>query len=116
MPLDDLLLDGDDVHDWENPRPAVEGDLLLLVIRKQPPHSLIPAGQRPDQVGREQRVDFALDQHVLERFIVWHLRYLEAGRRREIDVLIKLAEPLDRFVRHAVIVLEDAAHPQASGE
>src|SRR5215471_12975520 len=53
MSLDDLLLDGDDVHDRENAGPAVEGDLLLLVIRKQPPHPLIPGRQRPDQVGRE---------------------------------------------------------------
>src|SRR5262249_50874495 len=39
-----------------------------------------------------------------------------AGRRREIDVLVELTEPLDRFVRHAVVVLEDAAHPQPGGE
>src|SRR5215831_16506654 len=116
MPLDDLLLDTDDVHDRENAGPAMEGDLLLLVIRKQPPHPLIAGCQRPDQVGREQRVDFTLDQHVLERLIVRHLRDLEARRRREIDVLVELTEPLDRFVRHAVVVLEDAAHPQPGGE
>src|SRR5262245_56418040 len=100
----------------KNAGPAMEGDLLLLVIRKQPPHPLIAGRQRPDQVGREQRVDFTLDQHVLERFIVRHLRDLEARRRREIDVLVELTEPLDRFVRHAVVVLEDAAHPQPGGE
>src|SRR5262249_62175098 len=60
--------------------------------------------------------DFTLDQHVLKRFVLCHLRDLEARRRREIDVLVELTEPLDRFMRHAVIVLEDAAHPQAGGE
>src|SRR5262249_32186379 len=44
MPLDDLPLDTDDVHDRENTGPAMEGDLLLLVVRKQPPHPLIAAG------------------------------------------------------------------------
>src|SRR5204862_378455 len=83
----------DDVHDRENAGPAIEGDLLLLVIWKQPAHALIAGRQRPDQVGRQQRVDFALDQHVLERFIVRHLRDLEARRRREIDVLVELTEP-----------------------
>src|SRR5262249_49421244 len=116
IPLDDLPLDTDDVHDRKNAGPAIEGDLLLLVICKQPPHPLIPGRQRPDQVGRQQRVDFTLDQHVLERFVLWHLRDLEARRRREIHVLVELTKPLDRFMRHAVIVLEDAAHPQAGGE
>src|SRR5262245_3409915 len=116
IPLDDLPLDTDDVHDRKNAGPAIEGDLLLLVVWKQPPHPLIPGRQRPDQIGRQQRVDFTLDQHVLERFVLWHLRDLEARWRREIDVLVELTEPLDRFVRHAVIVLEDAAHPQAGGE
>jgi len=41
---------------------------------------------------------------------------VEAGRRREIDILVELAEPFDRFVRHPVIVLEDAAHPEAGSE
>ena len=31
--------------------------------------------------------------------------------RRELDVLVELGEPFDRLVRHAVLVLEDAAHP-----
>ena len=31
----------------------------------------------------------------------------------EFDVLIEFREPFDRFMRHAVFVLEDAAHPMA---
>src|SRR5262245_36126034 len=51
MPLDNLLLDADHVHDREDAGLAVEGDLLLLVVRKQPAHAGVARGQRPDQVG-----------------------------------------------------------------
>src|SRR3954447_5728054 len=57
MPIDDLLLDPDHVHDRENPGLAIEGDLLLLVVRKQAADALVARGERPDQVGRQQRVD-----------------------------------------------------------
>src|SRR5262245_28600389 len=51
MALDNLLLDADHVHDREDAGLAVEGDLLLLVVRKQPAHAGVARGQRPDQVG-----------------------------------------------------------------
>src|SRR3954447_8035362 len=69
MALDDLLLDANDMHDGEDPGLAIEGDLLFLVVRKQTADALVARGERPDQVGREQRVDLAVDQHVLERFV-----------------------------------------------
>ena len=43
-------------------------------------------------------------------------RDVQAGRRREGDVLVELGEPLDRLLRHAVMMLEDAANPDAGGE
>ena len=64
----------------------------------------------------DQRVELALGQHVLDRLVVRQPRDLEVGRRREIDVLVELGEPFDRFVRHAVFVLEDAAHPVDRGD
>src|SRR4249920_1626162 len=116
MPLDDLLLDPDHMHDRKDAGLAIEGDLLLLVVRKQPPDALVTCREWPDQVGREQCVDLALDQHVFERFFLRDLSDVETSRRRKVDILIELAEPFDRFVRHAVIVLEDPAHPESGGE
>jgi len=95
MPIDDLLLDADDVHDGEDAGLAIEGDLLLLVVRKQTADALVARGERPDQVGREQRVDLAVDQHVLERFILRDLGDVETGRRGKVDILVELAEPFD---------------------
>ena len=80
MALDDLLLDTDHVHD-RRPGLAIEGN-LLLVVRKQPAHAGVTRSERPDQVGREQRIDLARDQHVLERLILGDLRNVETGRRR----------------------------------
>ena len=68
---------------------AVERDLLLLVVREQPADARIARRQRLEQIGREQRVDLAGDQHVLERRVLRHLRDVEAGRRREVDVLVE---------------------------
>src|SRR4029079_3253532 len=44
MPIYDLLLDPDHVHDRKDPGLAIEGDLLLLVVRKQAPDTLVPGG------------------------------------------------------------------------
>src|SRR5262245_26325278 len=55
MALDDLLLDADHVHNRENAGLAIERDLLLFVVRKQPAHAAVARGEPPDPVGREQR-------------------------------------------------------------
>ena len=59
----------------------------------------------------DQRIDLALRQHVLDRLVVGQARDLEPGRRREVHILVELGDPFDGFVRHAVFMLEDAAHP-----
>ena len=62
------------------------------------------------------RVELALHQHGLDRLVVRQSRDLQVRRRRELDVLVELGEPFDRFVRHAVFVLEDAAQPMDGGD
>ena len=78
MALDDLLLDTDHVHDRENPGLAIEGNLLLLVVRKQPAHAGVTAVSGRIRSG-ERRIDLARDQHVLERLILGDLRNVETG-------------------------------------
>src|SRR5262249_24462291 len=71
---------------------------------------------RPDQIGRKESVDFSRSQHILERLIFRGLRNFQIAWRREVHVLVKLAHPFNRAMRHAVIVLQNAAHPEASSE
>jgi hypothetical protein len=54
----------------------------------------------------------ALGQHLLDALVVAQASQLEIGRLVELDAFIELGEPFHRPVRHAVFVLEDAAHPQ----
>src|ERR1700738_2555393 len=43
--INDLLLDADHMHDREYPGVAIEGDLLLLVVREEAPDALVARGK-----------------------------------------------------------------------
>src|SRR5882757_1597533 len=64
----------------------------------------------------DQRVDLALRQHVLDRLVVRQPGDLEIGGRGEFDILVELGDPMNRFNRNAVFVLEDATHPVDRGD
>ncbi len=104
------------MHDREDAGALVERDLLLLVVRPQPAHPRIAGGERLDDARMDHGIELALGEHGLDRFIVGEPRQLEPRRRREVDVLVELGDPFDRGVRHAVLLLEEAAHPVDRGD
>ena len=76
---------------------------------------LSPSRNSRRNVGRQHGRDFALRQHDVEPLA--RRRHLDAQilRRRELDVLAALDHPGALPVRHAVIFLENAAHPDVGG-
>src|SRR5262249_42450004 len=50
------------------------------------------------------------------RLVVGEPGQTEARRWLEIDVLVKLRDPFDRPVRHAVLLLQQPAHPMDRGD
>ena len=115
MALDDLGLDAHHMHDREDAGLAEIAHFLALVVGEEPADALVPGGEGLDHARMEDGVELALGQHGLDRFVMRQARDLHVGRRREVDVLVELGEPMDRFVRHAVFVLEDAAQPMDGG-
>src|SRR5262249_44821045 len=115
MAADDLLLDAEDVHDREDAGALEIGLLFLLPVRKQARHARVLLHQRLDQIGMDHGVEAALREQAFDRLVVRELADLEAGRRLELDRLVEFRHPFDRLLRHAVFVLEDAAHPDDGG-
>ena len=76
---------------------------------------LSPCRNRPRNVGRDHRRDLAFGQHVVEPLARRDHLDLEIVGLLERDVLLALDHPGDRLVRHAVMLLQDAAHPEIAG-
>src|SRR6185437_3618284 len=113
--VDDLLADDGNVHDRKDAGLAEIRDLHVLVVREQAHDALVAFEKQPRNVGRQHRRNFALRQHDIEPL---------AGRRhldaqilggREFDVLLALDHPDALAMRHAVMLFENAAHPDVRG-
>src|SRR5690349_9749399 len=111
MPVDDLLLDAEHMHDRVDTRLFVICDLLGTVIWKKPPDPRILLDQRPDEIGVQYRVEYPRRQHALDRLLMRQPRELQVRRRGKFNALVELGEPLDRLMGNTVLVLQDAAHP-----
>ena len=110
-----LRLIAHDVHDRKNLRLAVIRDFLLAEIGKQPRHARILFHQRMNEIGMQQRIDLTLGQHALDRAVVGQAHDFQARRPGELKGFVKFADPFDGFERHAVFMLQDAAHPDDRG-
>ncbi len=105
------------MHDREDAGPGEIGLFLGLVARETgAPHAGPSVDDRLDDVGMQHGVELALRQHRLDRLVVGQAGQLQAGRRREADVLVEFGEPFDRLMRHAVFMFEDAAQPERRGD
>src|SRR6185295_16108209 len=69
--------------------------------------------------GERFRVDggleLALEEHAVDVLAVRHAAHFHPGGGLEGDVFFFLAPPLDALELDAVVVLQDAAHPEAGG-
>jgi hypothetical protein len=63
----------------------------------------------------KNRIEFAFGQHRFDRFLVRQAGILYVFRQRDLDVVFDFSDPLDAVQRHAVFMLQDAAHPQDGG-
>ncbi|HEX5516820.1 MAG TPA: hypothetical protein VFX32_04405 [Pseudolabrys sp.] len=59
----------------------------------------------------KHRVELALGQHRLDRFVIRQAGIFDVRWQADFDVVLDLRDPLDAVERHAVFALQDAAHP-----
>ena len=76
---------------------------------------LSPSRNSARQIGRQHGRDFALRQHDVEPFFRRRHFDAEIFWRRELEILAALDDPGALAVRHAVIFLQNAAHPDVGG-
>ena len=90
---------------------AEERDLDVLVVGEQARDAPVALHERPRQRRRNHRRDVAVGEHVAQRLGgLFHLDPQVRGRL-ERDVLAALDQPSNAPVRNAVMLLQNAAHP-----
>jgi len=99
------------MHDRKNSRPFVVIDLEIPVIREKPVHSLIFGEDRLNDLWMDERIKLPFHQHLLYAFTRGDALNIKIRRRRPIDFLLILLEPVDAAVRQSVLVFQDAANP-----
>src|SRR4051812_7934481 len=109
--VDNLLLDGRHMHDREIPGLAKIIELDRLVIGEQARDALVALRERPWDGRRDHRRDVAVGQHIAQRLRAFFHLDPQSGRRVEGDVLAAVDDPGVLPVRHAVMLFQDAAHP-----
>ena len=103
------------MHDGEDAGFPVICHFLLLVIGQQPRHARIAGQERLDEIGMKHRVEFAFGQHDLDRFVIPHHRIFDVRCMvTPTSPSISATHSID-IQRHAVFMLQDAAHPQHRG-
>jgi hypothetical protein len=109
-----VAADGDAVHDREEAGGAQIRLLLPPRVREQPRDGRGARGEAGGRARAYEGVDPAIGQHRLQR-LAWrdHL-HVDAGRQRERRALPARA-PGDRARVHAVLLPQDAAHPERGG-
>src|SRR6266849_3497229 len=109
--FNDMPFDAQNMHDRENAGLLVKGQFLAAIVWKEAGDPRVVFDQRTDQIGMQQRIDLSVSQHLFDRGVGRHTLDLEIGGRHKFYCLVQLAKPLDRVQRHAVFMLQDAAHP-----
>jgi hypothetical protein len=59
----------------------------------------------------KNRIEFTFRQHGFDRFVIGKAGIFDIRRQGDLHIILDLRNPLDAIQRHAVLMLENAAHP-----
>ena len=119
--LDERLPDSDQVHDREHARALVVVRLDLPIVREHQADIGRAIDEGGDFAGAEHCIEFAVDKHLVQR--------LSGSDRLQVDIAAELqgralvparlflaaGAPVNVGRIDAVLLLEDAAHPDVCG-
>ena len=102
------------VHDRKKTAVFVVFDLGALGFREKQGHSRIRIADRRQCFRIKRRFEFAVQQHLVDIFAVRHTVHASSNPAGSNGIsFFFLAPPFDGFQIDAVMVLQDAAHPQS---
>ena len=113
MLLEDLVPDHDRVHDGEDTNSPVVVALGFFRVREEQSHFRGAGAHRGQRFRIDGRFQLAFQKHPVDVLSLRDAADSHPRGRLKWNVLFLLAPPFDRLQIDAVVVLQDAAHPQA---